>query len=536
VKDGIDWAEVGAGGRFEKIVSVLLSTLHPDSERIDGAGGDGGRDHQLRVDGELHLWQSKYFLRRLSESSTRKNQIMESLNVAAGLQPDSWTLVTPMVPNPTERGWLDNVAADYPFPVIWRGSDWIEARLAEHPSIVRHFMGPNDQYVQLIRELREHEEALVDGLPAARRRIEELAAKINESHPFFTFDFSVQNGQIANVSLRPKNRSFGKDYPMTVSFTMVSGSASAELEESLRSALDWGTAVELPSSYVRNVTVTGPPGLGGTHDTADIAIGSVPQEPVDVSMRMVIRSPDGQHLAALPARLFARRSALRGVTLEGRDTTGVVEARIRLDTRENRFTLSLNVEWSSQLMLPGAALPILRFLRHADSPNTLSFSIGDALTTNPVAFPEGLSVPEATLLLVEGLDRLQTVVGEPFPVPMEWTEEDQRQVRRAVQLLDGYRVPSGIESITMEVTDLQNVTDTFEQSLTSTVRVVPEEPYVAHVAGHDFDLGPYTIEIVGARLGSPSSVDGGYRLGVYPPTGSRIEIVLGATQPGCADE
>ena len=28
--DGIDWAQVGGGGRFKKIVS----TLHPDSERI----------------------------------------------------------------------------------------------------------------------------------------------------------------------------------------------------------------------------------------------------------------------------------------------------------------------------------------------------------------------------------------------------------------------------------------------------------------------------------------------------------------------
>src|SRR4051812_5919577 len=58
VKDGIDWTEVGAGGRFEKIVSTLLSTLRPDSERIDGAGGDGGRDHQLRSDDRLDLWQS----------------------------------------------------------------------------------------------------------------------------------------------------------------------------------------------------------------------------------------------------------------------------------------------------------------------------------------------------------------------------------------------------------------------------------------------------------------------------------------------
>lgn len=89
MKDGIDWPEVGAGGRFEKIVSTLLSTLHPDSERIDGAGGDGGRDHQLRADGRLDLWQSKYFLRRLSESKTRKDQIKDSLDTGAGLQPDS---------------------------------------------------------------------------------------------------------------------------------------------------------------------------------------------------------------------------------------------------------------------------------------------------------------------------------------------------------------------------------------------------------------------------------------------------------------
>lgn len=58
VRDGIDWAEVGAGGRFEKIVSTLLSTLHPDSERIDGTGGDGGRDHQWRTGEHLELWQS----------------------------------------------------------------------------------------------------------------------------------------------------------------------------------------------------------------------------------------------------------------------------------------------------------------------------------------------------------------------------------------------------------------------------------------------------------------------------------------------
>ena len=33
--------------KYEDMVSVLLSRLHPDSQRIDGKGGDGGRDVQI---------------------------------------------------------------------------------------------------------------------------------------------------------------------------------------------------------------------------------------------------------------------------------------------------------------------------------------------------------------------------------------------------------------------------------------------------------------------------------------------------------
>lgn len=117
----------------------------------------------MRADGRLDLWQSKYFRRRLSESSTRKRQVIQSLETAATLQPDSWTLVTLMVPSPAERVWFDELAHDYPFPIVWRGGDWLDAHLAKHPAIVR-FMSANDEYVALLRELvqvyvpREHEQ------------------------------------------------------------------------------------------------------------------------------------------------------------------------------------------------------------------------------------------------------------------------------------------------------------------------------------------------------------------------------------------
>jgi hypothetical protein len=529
VRDGIDWAKVGPGERFEKIISTLLSTLHPDSERIDGAGGDGGRDHQFRTNERLDLWQSKSFLGRLSASSTRKRQISESLTAAAALQPDSWTLVTPMVPTPEERTWFDGLQHNYPFPLVWRGGDWLEARLAEHPSIERHFMSGDNEYVALVRELREEQEALVDGLPAALPRIERLAAKINDSNPFYKVDFTVQDGQVVSAHLRPKYRGAEKDSPVTIRFNVVTGPTDTKLTESLRAALDWGETVELPASHVRNIVVAGVPGFEGEHDQADITIGPAPQEPIDVNLRLVIHAPDGRHLAALPAQLITRISGARGVTLHGTDVTGVINTRLRLDPLKSRFFLSLSSNWSRPT-LPGAALPILRFMQHAKPPNTLSFIIRNTLTTTPVPVPEALAVSKESVQLVEDLYRLQATAGEPFPIPTEWTPGDQHQLRRAARLVDGQQVEVGDGSVHLNVDDLQPFIEAFANSQTPSLAITPKEPYVAHITGHDLDLGPYTFFIPRAQLDLPSIApidDGTYQLRVLPAPGSGIRIALG---------
>jgi hypothetical protein len=529
VKDGIDWAEVGAGGRFEKIVSTLLSTLHPDSERIDGAGGDGGRDHQWRTDDRLELWQSRYYLRRLSESQTRKRHITESLVAAAAHQPDSWTLVTPMVPNPEERAWFDGLKSSYPFPLVWRGGDWLEARLAEHPSIVRHFMGANDEYVALLRELQQEQEALIDGLPAALPRIEQLAAKVYDSNPFYKVDYTVRDGKVDSWSLRPKYPGAETDSPVAITFNVVAGRADAALVESMRAAFDWGDSVALPASHVRDVVITGPPGFAGTYNQADIAI-SPAEEAVDLSLRLVIQGPDGQHLAALPARLSIRRWGSRGVTLHGSDVTGVINTQVRLDLTASRFSLTLNASWSRPL-LPGAALPVLRFMHLASPPNTLSLKLGESLNIPPVAVPGGMAVSEESVRMVEDLDRLQAAAGEPFPVPRELTIEDRREIRRARRLLDGQRVRIGDGRVHLGTDDdpqsLIEAVGNWELFALSATR---REPYIAHVAGHDLDLGPCTVYVSRARL-DPSSLTptaaGTYELSVIPDQDCGIEIALG---------
>jgi hypothetical protein len=375
VRDGIDWVEVGSGGRFEKIVSVLLSTLHPDSRRIDGSGGDGGRDHQFAAPDRLDLWQSKYFLRRLSESGGRKGQITGSLNTGAALQPDSWTLVTPMVPTPEELAWFESLQDDYPFPIEWKGGDWLDAQLARHPEIVRYFMSPHDEYVALLRELRQDQDAVVDGLPAGARRIEDLATKINAANPYYRVDFVVRNGKIVSTSLAPKYSGAENDDPITVELNVIAGpdAGGDHIFEDLERALDWGEEIVIGPSHLATVEVKAPHGFGGSIDRPTIRLSPINKESVDLPVRLAVHAPDQRRLAVLPIRMTQRVVGKRGATLHGHDITGTIKVRLRADPTDQSVSLKLNFD-TLPALLPGAVLPAVRFLNIATAPNILSIS------------------------------------------------------------------------------------------------------------------------------------------------------------------
>jgi hypothetical protein len=98
----VRWEKFERTPLYEDMVSVLLSRLHPNAERIDGIGGDGGRDVQVRTPQRLDLFELKSFTGRIgARSPNRRRQIEESLRTAAGLQPDSWSLVVPIKPQPS---------------------------------------------------------------------------------------------------------------------------------------------------------------------------------------------------------------------------------------------------------------------------------------------------------------------------------------------------------------------------------------------------------------------------------------------------
>ena len=62
---------------FEDVVAVLISRLNPEAQRIDGSGGDGGRDVQVQADDGLVIFELKSFTGRMA--SPQRKQVKDSL-------------------------------------------------------------------------------------------------------------------------------------------------------------------------------------------------------------------------------------------------------------------------------------------------------------------------------------------------------------------------------------------------------------------------------------------------------------------------
>ena len=157
----IRWEEVEPQ-KYEDMVSVLLSRLHPDSQRIDGKGGDGGRDVQI-VDGQdgqvRHAFELKSFTGRMKAG--RRRQVADSLKRAAALKPAQWTLIVPIDPTPGEDGWFRQIGTESCLPTRWLGKTWLDGKMSEFPDIRRYFLeGANDEVVRLLRDLQKEKAAL----------------------------------------------------------------------------------------------------------------------------------------------------------------------------------------------------------------------------------------------------------------------------------------------------------------------------------------------------------------------------------------
>ena len=445
------------------MVAVLLSRLHPESQRIDGSGGDGGRDVQIVTgeDGQVRdAFELKSFTGRMT--SGRRRQVARSLRRAASLEPRNWTLIVPIDPTPGEEQWFADLGDPYSFPTAWLGKTWLDEKMAAYPDIHRYFVeGAADEAVRLVAQLNQ-EQAIVTSAPDAIARLDRLHARLNEIDAYFTYELSMgqaaratrPSGAILSVSYAgarvdvfEKYKGALADRPIPVSMRFVFGPEHEAVMEEVQDALDYGYPVSIPSQVVAGVTLDAPGGLGGSLTDVDIDLRSAKtmmDEPIPLWFDLF----DGDRLlASRRADMTERLVGLRGFVLTGQDETGWLTVRLEIDVRSKRCEYRIDV--SPKPTLPAALVPLLRWVSECRPPHDLVVRWHGVLEMReqiPVALSDA-GVPP----VVESLAYLQERSNVAFPMPLELSLEEGEAILEAEALLKGESVTFTWTTFTLEL-------------------------------------------------------------------------------------
>jgi hypothetical protein len=542
----VPWETDHVKAVYEDMVAVLLSTLHPDAERLDGRGGDGGRDVQLRRDGRLDLFELKSFTGRLGKEQGRRVQVERSLKRAAQLHPDTWTLVVPIDHTEGELAWFDGLRRCYPFPLVWRGRTWLDGQMATHPAIVRYYLEGGDSHVvRVLRELQQEQAVLAGGIPDALQRLQVLRQRIDELSPHYRLDIAIA-GDTITVQVQPRYRGAERDHPMLITggFAFPDTPTGREAAQRLERAFDYGDEVVIEPDYVRDLHVDLPGGLGEEITNPKIILGPAAEDAAfRLDGRATISDPAGAPLGSLALRFNQRQAGRRGGMLSAQDFTGILRLQVRVDTVTRKGNIGFQLGEPAEELLPGALLPTLRVLRHFHAPNRLELQIGGTRALQqPTLLPQVEPVTDAFLALVEDLERVQVASQAVFPLPRELTREDMAAIRRAARLLGGERVAiatTGQATFTIALTDPQFfeklVVDDRPVSFTFT-----EGNYTETIAGVEVPLGPAFATLSSATVANraellatrPWHADQQLAVAVQPLPGVQLEVLLARSGNG----
>lgn len=437
----VRWEDLDAT-TYENLCAVLISRLHADVRRIDGSGGDGGRDVQVPTANGSIIYEMKSFTGRISAG--RRRQVEKSLARAAWHNPISWNLVVPIDPTPTELNWFERIAKDVPFKCQWLGRTWLDEKISAHRDIISYYLeGSKDEVIGILRELSQEQGALTRGASDAVDRMKALSRRLNLLDPHYSFGLSVDKEGSAAISVWPKYPGAEHDRPLTIK-TLVSfpntdrGKAAArEFQE----AIDYGRSTVIDPSYVEILDIDMPIGMGGAFPGAEIRIGSnKPQSATDLRVQVRIVDGNGRTVAQLPFVEVARNSGLRGGDLQMCDTTGAINLKLSLAGPGRPVSLKLSYRMPKDT-LPGLILPALKFLSQFRPPHSIVILMGDKEAAAPFPIDKPIkNAATAAVSLFQALEDIQRASGVYFAVPATFSAQELRDIRLAQRLLSGETV------------------------------------------------------------------------------------------------
>ena len=455
----IRWDELGHE-KYEDMVSVLISRLHPDAQRIDGKGGDGGRDVQIINEQDSSIaeaFQLKSFTGRMGP--TQRKQVANSLKRAAALEPAQWALVVPIDPTPREDEWFRDLGKDYSFPTRWFGKTWLDEKMSAFPDIQRYFLeGAEHEVIRLLQDIGNEKARVADAHDAVGR-VRRLRERLDEIDPYYHYElatgiaaansrpsdviFSVSFGDM-RVDVHPKYSTAAKDRPITISVNVVVDPES----EAIQNALDYGLGTTIPPHLVSSLVVDAPAGLGGSFTA--LGIDLLPTDTsLDDPVTLVLEAVDGDRiLASCPFRLTEQTRGFKGGILTGTDNTGWLEASLTADIEASAFTAEFSLV--PKPVMPSALVPLCRWLSTLQPRRGLrirwpnGFEVrGEVQTSFPYVQRLGR--------VIEAFAYLQDHSGIYWEISPSLIQEDEQDVLMAADLLKGKRIDFTWESLKLSL-------------------------------------------------------------------------------------
>jgi hypothetical protein len=422
--------------QYEDMVSVLLSRVR-QAHRVDGSGGDGGRDCYFTDSRGTDAYEMKGFTGRMTRG--RRQQVKRSLNRAMQKSPRTWTLIVPIDPTPAEQEWFDSLRSSVSADLEWCGKTWLEEQLAGHPDIPRYFGGSADEVMRLLTDIAR-EEALPSDAVGLAQRFTAAVSRLNEIDPYYSFEYTVMGGA-STVTARPRYPDAPHDRPIQVSTKLRfnNSSASREAQAALDEFMVFGTKVNIPAANVHEVIVDAPGGLGGDFSHGELILDGSFQPGPQTASEILLRIPPHPPVRQVLKLHITSRSMgpAGGLRLVAQDSAGLLTLDFRVNRTRRDYQAGLRYRFVPGA-LPQDAVPVLRLGAALGVGERVAFTdlSGVVFGTGSGAFGSE-DFPEDYIRCAEALAEIQQLAGAFFPLPPSFTPEDQYCMEYAGVLLRG---------------------------------------------------------------------------------------------------
>ena len=527
----VRWDELDPG-KYEDMASVLLSRLHPYAQRIDGKGGDGGRDVQIvhEPDGIVaHAFELKSFTGRMTPS--RRQQVVRSLKRATSLGPARWTLVVPIDPTPAEDKWFRELGADYGFPIDWYGKTWLDEKISAFPDIRRYFLeGAKDEVIRLLLELQS-EQAIINSVPDAAARLRTLRQRLSEIDPHYRYDistvtaeanrwppdvvFSVWSADV-RIDVYPKYSGATEDRPVTLTAMVAFGPEDRLIHE----ALGYGQGVTIPRRMISSLTIDAPSGLGGAFSEGELKLFPIDtrlQEPVTLALDVM----DGDNLvASYPIRLMERTGGSKGFIFTGADSTGWLEIQLKLNVQGEDG--EVHFQFNPQPTMPAALATLSRWLDACQPPCYLKVRLPGG-TEIHCGLNEPLLDVGAFGTVVEALAYLQSRTGVFQEMSPSMSNHDAQEIVATATLMKGEAISFTWESLDLKLDPWSPEFKELERG--GTLQFLCEQDISFILEGVEIPIGHLRTHIPSGRLADIETVRRDLASGLVP----ELRLVPGDT-------